>query len=77
MKKYIQHPDRDADHPDFTIRSIPVFQDGVLDSVELLLPVGECATLLLTNHALGFTTDDAVLLDKRLGLLLSGKPAPT
>lgn len=36
-----------------------------------------CANLLLTNHALGFTTDDAVLLDKRLSLLLSGKPAQT
>lgn len=36
-----------------------------------------CANLLLTNHALGFTTDDAVLLDKRLSLLLSGMPAQT
>ena len=46
MKKYTQHPDCDADHPDFTIRSIPVFQDDVLDSVELLLPVGECLSLI-------------------------------
>lgn len=36
-----------------------------------------CAYLLLTNHAQGFTDEDAVLLDKRLGLLLSVKLAPT
>ena len=36
-----------------------------------------CANLLLTNHAVGFTTDDAVLLDRRLSLMLPGKPAPT
>lgn len=36
-----------------------------------------CANLLLTNHAQGFTDEDALRLDERLGLLLSGKPAPT
>lgn len=53
MKTYTQHPDCDADHPDFTIRSIPVFQDDVLDSVELLLPVGALARLdadILVTH---------------------------
>ena len=50
MKKYTQHPDCDADHPDFTIRSIPVFQDDVLDSVELLLPVGERISQLVNQR---------------------------
>jgi len=55
MKKYTQHPDCDADHPDYTIRSIPVFQDGAPGTVELLLPAGALvrldADILVTYEA--------------------------
>lgn len=55
MKKYTQRPDCDADHPDYTIRSIPVFQDGAPGTVELLLPVGALvrldADILVTHEA--------------------------